>query len=94
MKVYVNRVQHASLPDFIWKRETKYLLRLVGINTSSDKRNRVIEPIYCPVLNITPSGKMTFIEVGWNSPFLLVVLSPWRPFIHMERTDVVQVGDE
>lgn len=92
MKVYLNRIEHTQFPSFYWKRGGKFFLRLVAINAARDKAE-YIEPVYSPVLSIDRIGKMTFIEIGWNVPHLLIVFSPWRPFIHIERTDVIEMED-
>lgn len=60
-----------------------------------------VEPIYTPRLSIDRRGPLVYIEIAWGRPRpakrpvrVLAVLSLTHPFLHLERTDSINLEDE
>jgi len=69
------------------------LNRLNGVNITFGKEVKV-EPVYLPLVRYEHQGKLTFIELAWNRPFVCIFLMPVRPFVNIQRTDKMQLEDE
>jgi hypothetical protein len=94
MDIYSDRVHIASMRNIRWYRAGHFMSRLVGINIVQKDDQVNVEPVYLPVIAVDREGNLTFVTLSWNKPKFLIVLLPYRPFVHIERTDVINLEDE
>jgi hypothetical protein len=93
MHIYLDRIELDTFRHWKLKDGSRFFLRLAGVNIVPGELPHV-EPVYLPVLAIDRRGSLTYLELAWNRPLLLVVLVPSWPFVHIERLDRIALGDE
>ncbi len=74
-----------TLKSFIPRKESRYLLRLIGVNIFADKEIHV-EPIYQATFELHPFKGGLMITLPWKEEYLIVVLRWRRPFVELART--------
>lgn len=90
MKFRVNGEDAASWPNFLWRHEGRFLLRLKAIDLQS--KQVMFYPVYVPLFEVASHGGQWMLDVFLgNSLVLKATLQKRAPFIgvHLHRTKVV-----
>ncbi len=94
MDIYAEKIKLGNLPNIRWFQHGRFCSRLRGINITQAEDQVITEPVYVPLIAIDKEGDITFVELSTTRPFLVIILMPFWPFIHIERTDKIQLEDE
>jgi hypothetical protein len=85
MIIYEDRMKIGLFKNFIPKRDTRFFLRLTGINfVITDQIST--EPVYQALIEIDPYPHGVLVTIPWKDEYLVINLKLYRPFIQTALT--------